>query len=38
MERIIQMDDIIGAFELYGANKNKVAKEGTDGVPMFMYT
>ena len=30
------MEDILGAFELYGANKNKVDKEGT-AVPMFMY-
>ena len=36
-EKVIQMEDILGAFELYGANKNKVDKEGT-AVPMFMYT
>jgi hypothetical protein len=27
----------LGAFELFGANKNKEAKEGS-AVPMFMYT
>jgi len=32
------MEDVLGAFELYGANKNKEAKEGNAGVPMFMYT
>ena len=37
-ERVIQMDDVLCAFEMYGANKNKVAKEGSAAVPMFMYT
>ena len=36
LERVIQMEDVLGAFELYGANKNKVDKEGSS-VPMFMY-
>jgi len=36
-ERIIQMEDILGAFELYRANKNLAEKEG-NSVPMFMYT
>jgi SpoVK/Ycf46/Vps4 family AAA+-type ATPase len=36
LERVIQMKDILGAFELYGANKNRVDKEGSS-VPMFMY-
>ena len=36
LERVIQMEDILGAFELYGANKNKMDKEGST-VPMFMY-
>jgi hypothetical protein len=29
MERVIQMEDVLGAFELFGANKNKEAKEGS---------
>jgi hypothetical protein len=36
LERVIQMEDVLEAFELYGANKNKEAKEGS-AVPMFMY-
>ena len=36
-ERVIQMDDVLYAFEMYGANKNKVGKEGS-APPMFMYT
>jgi SpoVK/Ycf46/Vps4 family AAA+-type ATPase len=35
-DKVIQMEDIFGAFELYGANKNKMEKEGS-AVPMFMY-
>ena len=35
--RVIQMKDILGAFELYGANKNKVVKEES-AAPIFMYT
>jgi len=31
------MEDILGAFELYRANKNLAEKEG-NSVPMFMYT
>jgi hypothetical protein len=31
------MEDILVAFELYGANKNKIEKEGLAAVPMFMY-
>jgi hypothetical protein len=38
LERIIQIEDVFGAFELYGANKNQLEKEGNAGVPMFMYT
>jgi hypothetical protein len=34
LDRIIQMDDVLGAFELFGENKNKEAKEG---LPLFMY-
>ena len=34
--KVIQMEDVLGAFELFGANKNKEAKEGSV-VPMFMY-
>jgi len=37
MERIINIDDIMVAFELYSANKNKVANEESV-VPMFMYS
>jgi SpoVK/Ycf46/Vps4 family AAA+-type ATPase len=37
MERVIQMEDVLGAFELYVANKSKVEKEGST-VPIFMYT
>jgi hypothetical protein len=37
LERVIQMEDILGAFELYGANKNKMGKEESATVPMFMY-
>ena len=37
LERVIQMEDVLGGFELYGANKNKVDKERST-VPMFMYT
>ena len=37
MERIIQIDDVICAFKLYGANKNRVGKEMST-LPMFMYT
>ena len=36
LERVIQMVDVLGAFKLYGANKNKEAKE-VSSVPMFMY-
>jgi len=36
LERVIQMEDFLGAFELYEANKNKMEKEGS-AVPMFMY-
>ncbi len=36
LDRVIQMDDVLGAFELFGANKNRVDKEGS-AVPMFMY-
>ena len=36
-ERVIQMDDVLIAFEMYGANKNRAGKEGS-AVPMFMYT
>jgi len=36
LERVIQMEDVLGAFELYEANKNKMEKEGS-AVPMFMY-
>jgi SpoVK/Ycf46/Vps4 family AAA+-type ATPase len=38
LERVIQMEDVLEGFELYGANKNRVDKEGNSGVPMFMYT
>ena len=37
LERVIQMEDVLGGFELFGANKNKVEKEGS-AVPMFMYS
>jgi SpoVK/Ycf46/Vps4 family AAA+-type ATPase len=36
-QKIIQMDDVLVAFEIYVANKNKVGKEGS-APPMFMYT
>jgi hypothetical protein len=36
-EKVIQMEDVLGGFELYGANKNKMEKESA-AVPMFMYT
>jgi hypothetical protein len=36
LERVIQMEDVLEGFELFGENKNKVAKEGS-AVPMFMY-
>ena len=36
LERVIQMEDVLGAFKLYGANKNKEAKE-VSSVPLFMY-
>jgi SpoVK/Ycf46/Vps4 family AAA+-type ATPase len=36
-DRIIQMEDVVGAFELYGANKNRLEKEES-AVPIFMYT
>ena len=35
-ERILNMEDILGAFELYGANKNREVKEG-NVAPIFMY-
>ena len=38
LERVIQMEDVLEGFELFGANKNKEAKEDSVGVPMFMYT
>ena len=38
LERVIQMEDVLGAFELFGANKNRVEKDGSAAVPMFMYT
>jgi hypothetical protein len=31
------MEDVLAAFELFGANKNRLEKEG-NAVPMFMYT
>jgi hypothetical protein len=37
LERVIQMDDVLEAFELFGANKNRVGKE-VSAPPMFMYT
>jgi SpoVK/Ycf46/Vps4 family AAA+-type ATPase len=37
-EKVIQMEDVLGAFELYGANKNRIGKEESAAVPMFMYT
>jgi SpoVK/Ycf46/Vps4 family AAA+-type ATPase len=37
LERVIQMEDVFGAFELFGANKNRLEKE-RNAVPMFMYT
>ena len=36
-ERVIQMDDVLVAFEMYGANKNRAGKE-VSAPPMFMYT
>ena len=36
LERVIQMEDVLGAFELFGANKNQAEKEGSL-LPMFMY-
>jgi SpoVK/Ycf46/Vps4 family AAA+-type ATPase len=36
-ERVIQMDDVLVAFEMYGANKNKIVRE-VYAPPMFMYT
>jgi len=36
LERVIQMEDVLGAFELFGANKNKMKKEESS-LPMFMY-
>ena len=36
-EKVIQMEDVLGAFELYKANKNQLEKEGST-VPIFMYT
>ena len=38
LERVIQMEDVLGAFELFGANKNRIGKEESAAVPMFMYT
>jgi SpoVK/Ycf46/Vps4 family AAA+-type ATPase len=37
LERVIQMEDVLAAFELFGTNKNRLEKEG-NAVPMFMYT
>ena len=37
-QKIIQMDDVLVAFEMYGANKNRVGKEVSSAPPMFMYT
>ena len=37
LEMVIQMEDILGAFELFGANKNREVKEANT-VPMYMYT
>jgi hypothetical protein len=36
LERVIQMEDVLAAFELFGANKNRVEKDGSV-LPMFMY-
>lgn len=36
-QKIIQMDDVLVAFEMYGANKNRAGKE-VSAPPMFMYT
>ncbi len=36
-QKIIQMDDVLVAFEMYGANKNRAGKEVSEP-PMFMYT
>lgn len=36
--KIIQIDDILVAFEMYGANKNRAEKEVSSAPPMFMYT
>ena len=36
LDRVIQMDDVLGAFELFGENKNRIGKEES-AVPMFMY-
>jgi len=38
LERVIQMEDVLEGFELFGANKNRIGKEDSAGVPMFMYT
>jgi len=37
-QKIIQMDDVLVAFEMYGANKNQEGKEVSSAPPMFMYT
>lgn len=36
-QKIIQMEDVLVAFEMYGANKNRAGKE-VSAPPMFMYT
>lgn len=36
-QKIIQMDDVLVAFDMYGANKNRAGKE-VYAPPMFMYT
>lgn len=36
-QKIIQMEDVLCAFEMYGANKNREGKE-VSAPPMFMYT
>jgi energy-coupling factor transporter ATP-binding protein EcfA2 len=38
LERVIQMEDVLGGFELFGENKNRIGKEESAAVPMFMYT
>jgi hypothetical protein len=38
LERVIQMEDVLEGFELFGANKNRIEKEESAAVPMFMYT